>query len=117
MRILVTGGRGYSNRNRLFAALDAIKNKHGISFVIQGGAKGADSLAKEWCKLSGVHSCQVDALWDSFGKAAGHRRNAAMLNLKPDACVACEGGAGTAGMIGMCEKAGIKVWKIDEDKT
>lgn len=79
MKILVTGGRDYSNKDKLYAALDAVKKKTGISFVIQGGAKGADSIAKQWCKERGVHCIEVEALWDAYRKAAGPRRNAAML--------------------------------------
>lgn len=112
MKILVTGGRDFKDKDLLYKALDSVKAKKGISLLIQGGAKGADSLAKQWCIERGVHSCQVDALWDSFGKAAGHRRNATMLMLSPDGCVAFKGGRGTEGMIDMCEKKGVVVWRV-----
>lgn len=112
MKILVTGGREYSNKELVYRVLDSVLSNRGISLVIQGGAKGADSLAKEWCLERGVHSCQVDALWQHFGKAAGHRRNATMLKLSPDGCIAFKGGRGTEGMVSMCDKAGIKIWRV-----
>ena len=33
-------------------------------------------------------------------------------HFSPDGCVAFKGGRGTLGMIGMCDKAGVKVWKV-----
>lgn len=50
MRVLVCGGRNYNDRKRVFSTLDRI----GITHLIQGGARGADALAKDWAKLRGI---------------------------------------------------------------
>jgi hypothetical protein len=112
MKLLITGGRDYSNKSRLYAALDSVHNKHTITLLIQGGASGADRLSKEWCVDRGVHCCEVMALWNSYGKAAGHRRNATMLLLNPDGCVAFDGGRGTADMVAKCKRVGVKVMEV-----
>lgn len=82
------------------------------TLIIQGGAKGADALAKRWAIEHGIHSVEVSALWDAFGKSAGYRRNAAMLLLKPDYCIALPGGRGTADMIAKCKAKGIPTWVL-----
>lgn len=112
MKLLVTGGRDYNNKEKLYKALDGVHERNGIKLLIQGGAKGADSLAKEWSKSRGVHCVEIMALWDTHGKKAGHLRNSAMLSLNPDGCVAFEGGKGTADMVGKCKKAGTKVMEV-----
>jgi len=114
VRILVTGGRDYSNSERLFAALDKVHKIKGISLIIQGGARGADSLAKEWAFSRGVPVCQFDANWDFHGKKAGYIRNKDMLELGlPDAAVAFSGGRGTASMVKLLKDNNIGVWVVD----
>ena len=56
--------------------------------VIQGGAKGADALAKLWSDTHGIHCATVEALWDRYSYGAGPRRNAAMLLLRPNVLLA-----------------------------
>lgn len=48
MKICITGGRYYSNRKFLFNVLDQIHRIHTISCLVNGGARGADTLASEW---------------------------------------------------------------------
>lgn len=109
--ILVCGGREYSDLDRVFSALDKAHDKTPITLLIQGGADGADRLAKHWAARHRIHSAQVDALWNQLGKGAGMARNRAMLLLRPQAVIAFPGGTGTAGMIDMARKAGIPVWE------
>jgi hypothetical protein len=109
MIILVTGGRDFQDRNLVEKAMAPYISSHNL--IVQGGAKGADALAKSWASRHRVHCAQVDALW-SVGPAAGHYRNTAMLWLKPDLCVAFPGGRGTADMISQCKKAGVPVLEV-----
>lgn len=49
MRILVCGGRYYSDRATLFSFLDQLEQDRGpIRGVIHGASSGADTLAREW---------------------------------------------------------------------
>ena len=48
MRVLVCGGRDYQDKALVYAALDALDRKHGISAIIHGDARGADRLGKAW---------------------------------------------------------------------
>ena len=109
MRVLVTGGRDYTDYLALKAAMDMLPNKPSV--VIHGNARGADALADRWALESGIFVLRMPALWDAQGKSAGMRRNAAMISLAfPEYCVAFPGGRGTAGMVELCRKAGIPVW-------
>jgi hypothetical protein len=96
-RLLVCGGRTYADRERLYYVLDAYHKKFGISVLIHGAARGADSLAAEWAHNRGVDSRSYPANWQLYGRRAGFVRNAQMLEEgKPDDVIAFPGGKGTA---------------------
>lgn len=81
-----------------------------ISCIIQGGAGGADFLAKHWAMAyGGMPVEEYKADWGQ-GRSAGPRRNAIMLKEgKPDLVVAFEGGKGTADMIRRAKRANVTV--------
>lgn len=112
IRVIVCGGRAYSNRDELFSQLSRIHRLRGISLVIHGSASGADRLAGEWALNSGVETMPCPADW-SLGKKAGPIRNSHMLSLKPDGVIAFPGGAGTKDMISKAIKAGLPVMVIE----
>lgn len=112
MRVLVCGGRDFHDRTKVYATLDRLHAKRCITIVIQGAADGADRLAAEWGWDRGIMVSSFPADWQTFGRAAGHKRNQQMLDEgKPDGVIAFPGGAGTADMIRRAEAAGIKVWQ------
>lgn len=110
--VLVCGGRTYNDAERVSIELDALHRDRVISMVVQGGAHGADSLAKRWARSRLVHCAQVDALWDQYGKSAGSRRNVAMLYLRPSLVLAFPGGPGTAHMVGAARTFGFEVREV-----
>ena len=109
MKVLICGGRDFNDYSALSSAMKLLP--FDVSMVIQGGARGADSLAKKWAISNGIHYVEVPALWDSFNKKAGSLRNAAMLSLDPGYCIALPGGFGTMDMVHKCIKAGVQVWE------
>lgn len=112
MRIIVCGGRDYHDKAALFRAMDKAHSLKPITFLIQGGANGADFLGWTWGDERGVSCGSYNADWKKHGKAAGPIRNAEMISQgKPDGVIAFPGGAGTADMVRQAEAAGIKVWK------
>lgn len=114
MIVLVCGGRDITTMYypRLFNTLDDIHRRSIIDVIIHGGARGADEMSGEWALDNDVHVAVVEAQWKSFGKSAGHRRNAAMASLNPDLCVALPGGKGTASMVAICKRKGIEVLEV-----
>lgn len=105
MILLVCGGRDYDG------PLDALADIAMPDIVIHGNQRGADKRAGNWFQKRGIHTAAVDALWDYYDRPAGHKRNAVMLKLKPTHCIAFPGGSGTAGMVKLCQKAGMFVWQ------
>ena len=77
--------------------------------IIQGGAMGADRLTRRCAEHNGIAFHEKLAFWHIHGKRAGPLRNAKMLRLCPDICVAFPGGRGTADMVRRCFVAGIPV--------
>src|SRR6266404_2551027 len=77
--------------------------------IIEGGATGTDNAAADFatnnfCKLE-----VFPADWKQHGRSAGYIRNKQMLfEGKPDLVVAFPGGKGTAMMVDLANRAGIK---------
>ena len=78
--VLVTGSRDWKDEKSIYSAL---KNEPRDTVVLQGGAFGADFMAKQSATALGFHSLTMPALWGFHGKKAGPIRNRTMLDLKP----------------------------------
>lgn len=114
MRVLVCGGRNYGHgpddAAEMYFALRDIHEATPITAIIEGGAKGADEMARNMAEEFGAKAVTVPALWDLHGKAAGPIRNQRMVDdFKPDLVVAFPGGRGTADMVSRAKAAGIPV--------
>lgn len=109
MRIIVSGGRAFSDKTRVDVALDSVHSRSPVTVVVHGGCSGADSLAGEWAAANGVTTEVHLADWAAFGRSAGPRRNAIMVASGASLVVAFPGGAGTAGLVRMARAAGIEV--------
>lgn len=115
MRVLVCGGRGYSNREQMAAVLDFFHNRNNFTVLIHGGARGADSLAGEWAKEKGLEVVVFPAQWEKYGKAAGPMRNQQMIcEGKPDFVIAFPGGKGTKDMVERAWEADLTVLELTE---
>ena len=114
-RVLVCGGRAYSDHHIIRAVLNHINKEQGIGTIIHGGANGADKLGGDWGATHKVPVEEYRADWDTFGKSAGIRRNITMLEVgQPDIVVWFTGGVGTEHMKGIAlKKKGVQV--IDGD--
>lgn len=112
MRVLVCGGREYADRDYLFMTLDIIHSQHPVDVVIEGCARGADSIAEAWAVARSIELWHFPADWKTFGPRAGPARNLQMLVVgEPDLVVAFPGGRGTANMVDIATNAGVKVWR------
>lgn len=111
MRVLVTGGRDYTEKEPIWLALDYLHDRAAHLTLIQGGANGADEQARKWSwGREGVSLVTVPANWRKHGKSAGPLRNRAMLEqCKPQLVLAFPGGKGTASMVRIARAAGVPV--------
>ena len=124
MRILVTGSRGWTDRDRLCQVLNDIHEHYDYGFELAHGAcpNGADAIADEWaghCLMDeSIHRYRAN--WDLHGKRAGQMRNEQMVNeFQPDLVVAFWDlkSPGTKGCINFALKNGYEVLIIPEVKS
>ena len=125
--VLVCGGREFANRSLVDATLDKVLAKYGDDLMIVTGAQrklvdgkyvGADYLAEEWAKSREVPYMGYPARWSKLARSAGPERNRRMRDeAKPDACIAFEGGTGTAGMCKLMQEIGVTPWKIEAENV
>lgn len=119
VRILVTGSRDWSDWKALTHAIfDAVDTYDHVTVVHGACPTGADAMA-DWVaenllgfmEIAGAGAERHPAQWDKYGKAAGFRRNAEMVNLGADVCLAFikNGSGGASHTASLAEKAGIPV--------
>jgi hypothetical protein len=112
-RVLCCGGRNFSDFVFVNTRLNELRQVLGDFAIIHGGARGADRLAGEWGKNSGLPVIEVAANWSRYGNAAGSIRNGWMLDLCfPTYAVAFSGGTGTADMVRKCKARHVPVWVL-----
>lgn len=111
MKVLVCGGRNFNDALTLGSWLGGIhKNNGPITLLIEGGAPGADFMARKFAEWLGIPTQTFEADWDRHGRSVGPLRNKQMLEEgRPDLVVAFEGGKGTANMVAQATAAGVKV--------
>jgi len=115
MKILFCGDRNWENIEYILRIMKTLKEKFGEFTVIEGEAKGADSIARECAVELGLPVEKYLADWNNFHRAAGPIRNKQMLDEgKPNGVVAfhpnIELSKGTKNMVCLARKANIPVW-------
>lgn len=121
MIIIVTGGRDYTDRRAVFAALDAVHTATPVYAVAHGDCPtGADSHAAAWAEAhrADVLHWRFPARWARDGRAAGPRRNQWMIDFLAGAddggvlVLAFPGGRGTADCMRRARAAGMPVREV-----
>jgi hypothetical protein len=96
LRILITGSRTWHDRAAIAQAISHYLHSVGTSgggawplpIIVHGGARCAyqlaDAVARNWGWTPEPHPAD----WDRYGRTAGFRRNAAMVALGADVCLA-----------------------------
>lgn len=111
MRMIITGSRHYNDKETI---IDAIEENLGDCYIedvviIEGGARGADTIAHNHGLDMGYVVETYHANWDKYGKKAGGIRNQQMVDSGADICLAfpLEGSIGTYDCIRRAKKSGI----------
>lgn len=115
MRVIVCGGRDFSDANQVNQVLDELHERYGFTVLCHGNAKGADMLADKWAQKNNVLVMAYPADWHGQGKAAGPIRNRKMAESGAMLLIAFPGGKGTANMKTEARKAGVRIIDIGKD--
>ena len=81
MRLIVAGGRDFTDTNRMIAELQKLVESGEITDspeLVCGMARGADMLAYSLWANNKMPIHNFPANWDKYGKSAGYRRNQEM---------------------------------------
>jgi len=76
MRVLICGDRYFRDAKRIFHYLSQVPAD---TIIIEGEARGADTIVWVCCEILGLKYMQFPADWSAYHKAAGVIRNQAML--------------------------------------
>jgi len=87
-RVLVTGSRTWTDTGTIRDTLASVWGDGSAVLVSGGCPRGADRLAEACWTRWGGHVERHPADWDRHGRAAGYRRNTAMVNRGADLCLA-----------------------------
>jgi len=111
-KVIVTGGRGYADRELVYDVLNTLNPL----VVVHGDARGADRLAKDWAEDNFVKQVPYPYI-ACAGKAGGPRRNEKMVNenLDADMLISFPGGRGTAHCTEYARSKGLKILEIDDN--
>ena len=82
MNICVCGSRYWKNKDfvedKLNTMLGYMEDTSNVT-ILEGGATGVDTFAREYAKKKGIAWKEYPADWDKLGKAAGPIRNEKMI--------------------------------------
>lgn len=107
MKTIIAGSRSITDREYIFAKLDAIPD---ITEVVSGGAEGVDLIGEDWATKKGIPIKRFDPDWKLFGKQAGKVRNTQMARYADRLVAFWDGKSpGTKHMIETAEVLGLEV--------
>lgn len=120
IRVLVTGGRDYTDRPAVTRALRHLAGLyiHGFQpnevVLVHGACTGADTIAAEEAVKLGWRAEAHPAKWKEHGAAAGPIRNKHMVSLGAGYVVVFPGGEGTKQCRRLALNARIPVIDVKE---
>ena len=118
MRLLVCGGRGWTDYRMIHKEMLTLRNVPQLITVVEGGANGADRLAGVAARSIGFNLEEHFADWAGRGRVAGRERNQLMLDLGIDLLWAFKDGfdhslrrGGTEHMVSIAAAANVP-WRL-----
>jgi hypothetical protein len=113
--VAVSGGRDYTDANKVNEVLGKLHRERGIALIIEGGCPmkrnggGADGLARKWAEANEVNCLTIPPKSKRFGwPACGPIRNQEMSRMRPELWVLFPGGRGTASAAEVAQQSGIE---------
>lgn len=107
MKLMICGSRSIQNSSWVFNHIkDCIKTFNTSTItIIEGEARGVDTIAKLFAKRHNIPIESYPADWDKYGKAAGYIRNEIMVKACDFCLILWDGKShGTKHDIDLCKK-------------
>ena len=78
--LLIAGSRNFEDRE-IFDRVteEIIDGDHQFTVIVEGGASGADTMAREYAQEHDMRHIEFKAEWKKYGRAAGPKRNDEMI--------------------------------------
>ena len=114
-RVIIAGSRNFQDYDQLeHEVLELIHPGFDNPIIISGTAAGADQLGEKFAEKYNLQLVKMPAEWETYGKRAGHIRNARMADYASEGdgmLIAFWDGEspGTKGMIDIARKKGLEV--------
>ncbi len=119
MKLAIVGSRTFNDYSLLEHTLYnlILESDIEIKEIVSGGARGADSLAKQFALDNDITYLEFKAAWDLYGKSAGYKRNVQIVEAC-DAVLAFWDGEskGTKHSIDLAKKLNKKVTIVRTDE-
>lgn len=125
LKILVCGGREFEDyelaKNVISEAIKSKAIENADVEIVSGHCKGADMLGEKYATEHGTMLKIFKAEWSLYGRAAGPKRNKAMIDYistserKMVIAFVRKNSVGTRNTIKQAQKAGIEVIEIPYD--
>ena len=111
MRTIVAGGRDFNDYELLYKTLEEFNHLiNSYVTIVSGHAKGADALGEHYAVEENLKVRLFPADWDTYGKAAGYRRNVQMADFSEALIAFWDGESkGTKHMIDIALERGLLV--------
>lgn len=110
--LLVSGSRSIKDKDFVFNRLDQTKKDFDFDTIIEGGAKGVDSLAREYAIANGLNLITKYPDWTIHGRIAALLRNTEMVKICDKGVAIWDGKSrGTKDTISKLKRAG-KLLKV-----
>jgi hypothetical protein len=114
MKVIIAGSRTITDPNVVVDFIIEVVLKHelDITEVVCGGARGVDEIGYRFGKTMNLPVKVFQALWDTFGKSAGPRRNRAMAEYADALILVWDGKSrGSANMKSEAQKCGLTIYE------
>ena len=124
-RLIIAGPRDFQDREFVYKIVEEtvsnICKENSISSseieIVEGGARGVDSYAKEYALNNDIHYSEFKADWTAYGKSAGPIRNQQMARYGDILLAFANGSRGTASMIREALNASLEIHIVNIRKS
>ena len=114
MKVIIAGGREFSNFQLMFEKCEEILKEIEDVEIVSGTARGADKMGEHYASLKKFDVKKFPADWNKYGKAAGYVRNKEMAEYA-DMLIAFWDGksSGTKSMIDLATERNLEVFVVN----